>query len=176
MKDVMLDLETLGTAHDALIIQIGAVYFDRTTGELGRNFKATIDADDVAGLFSMEYGTVMWWLEQSQRARDSVLGRSITKVSMSQALSDLAYFLGSDVTLWSHATFDMPILSNAFAKMGIKNPVPFRNMRDLRTLMDLYGEKVELEREGTHHDAHEDARYQARYASVALMKLAHGNT
>jgi len=40
MKDVMLDVETLGTKSTAAIIQIGACYFDRETGEIGDKFKS----------------------------------------------------------------------------------------------------------------------------------------
>lgn len=35
MNDISFDLETLGTAPNALILSIGAVQFDRKTGELG---------------------------------------------------------------------------------------------------------------------------------------------
>ena len=35
MHEVMLDLETFGTGVHSVIVQIGAVYFDRHTGETG---------------------------------------------------------------------------------------------------------------------------------------------
>jgi DNA polymerase III epsilon subunit-like protein len=173
MKDVMLDLETFGTRHDALIVQIGACYFDRMTGEVGDTFKATIDPGEDAHKFSIDYGTVMWWLEQSQHARDSILGRSETKVSLHKALTDFNLFVArGDVLIWSHATFDMPILVNAFRTLGFKPLVPFRNARDLRTLMDLAAlEKMKRERFGVHHDALDDAKFQASYAADAFVKL-----
>ncbi len=43
MNDVMLDLETLGTRHDAMIISIGAVYFERETGLIGPGFSMNVN-------------------------------------------------------------------------------------------------------------------------------------
>ena len=42
MKQLMVDLETLSTRPDAAIIAIGAVYFDKVTGETGDEFYCTI--------------------------------------------------------------------------------------------------------------------------------------
>ena len=169
MKDVMLDLETLGTRHDALIIQIGACYFDRKTGEIGLGFSANVDAGEMTDEFTIDLPTIKWWFEQSDRARRLVTDIPIPMVD---ALIGLSQFLHTpDVLVWSHATFDMPILANAFETTGIKFPIPFRNTRDLRTLMDLSNHRSETPREGVHHHALDDAKYQAMYAAEAFRKL-----
>lgn len=174
MKDVMIDLETLGTRYDAQIIQIGACYFDRNTGEIGLGFSANIDGA-LQDEFTTDYSTIKWWFEQSDSARMLVMENPIP---LPQALGELSRFLmGKDIQLWSHATFDIPILMNAFNVVGIPCPVPFRNMRDLRTLMDLasFGGKSatpsKVRREGVHHNALDDAKFQAAYAAEALIKL-----
>lgn len=174
MEDVMLDLETFGTRHDAMIVQIGACYFDRETGKIGDTFKGNIvygnDAD--GDRFSIDQSTVMWWLNQSAEARESIRGDAF---DLPTILRDLHDFLNRDgIQLWSHATFDMPILANAFETIGLKLPVPYRRMRDLRTLMDLSGHISETPRQGTHHDALADSIYQATYASEAFRKLYGG--
>lgn len=170
MKDVMIDLETLGTRYNAMVVQIGACYFDWETGEVDRGFSATIDPGSYGDKFTVDYGTIKWWMEQSDRAR-ALLFES--PMSLVEAMFGLTAFLGEnkDVLLWSHATFDMPILQNAYETVGMKNPVSFRNMRDLRTLVDLADYTDELERDGTHHHALDDAKFQARYALEALKKL-----
>jgi len=168
----MLDLETFGTRHDALIVQIGACYFDRETGAIGETFEATIEYKEDIDKFSVDYSTLKWWLEQTRHAQDSVVGRSVTSCNLPTALVQLNRFLErGPVMVWSHATFDMPILMNAYATLAYTFSVPYRNMRDLRTLMELYGEKAQIEREGVHHHALDDAKYQARYASIAMQKL-----
>lgn len=166
----MLDLETLGTRHDALIIQIGACYFDRMTGEIGETFKRTISSPLASReKFSMDLETIRWWMGQSEEARKSVMyGNDL----LGGALVQLKSFLwGDDTLVWSHATFDMPILQHAFDVFGIKE-LPYRNMRDLRTLMDLADlSKLKRERFGIHHDALDDAKYQVSYAVDAFIAI-----
>lgn len=170
MKDVMLDLETLGTRHSALILQIGACRFDRMTGEIGETFLRNVKAGDLHDKFTTDYETIQWWMGQSQDARLSLAADRTDPLK--EALIDLASFLwGDDVLIWSHATFDMPILQNAFEVAGVRWPIPFRNARDLRTLVDLAKYTARLERGGTHHNALDDAKFQAAYASDAFRKL-----
>ena len=38
MNDLMIDIETMGNTHNAAMIQLAAVFFDRDTGELGDKF------------------------------------------------------------------------------------------------------------------------------------------
>ncbi len=42
MKDLMLDIETLDVKTTAVITQLGACYFDRYTGKIGRTFLQNI--------------------------------------------------------------------------------------------------------------------------------------
>jgi len=70
MKDVMIDFETFGNGKHACLCQIGAVYFDSTTGELGAEYKANIDAANHSKLGGdLDADTVYWWLAQSIEAR-----------------------------------------------------------------------------------------------------------
>jgi hypothetical protein len=63
MKDVMIDFETFGKVPNKCLSQIGAVYFDRVTGELGNKFKASIDARTHQALGgAIDADTVYWWL------------------------------------------------------------------------------------------------------------------
>ncbi len=178
MKDVMIDLETLGTRYNAQIIQIGACFFDRNTGEIGDVFSANVMIDPSEdGKFTTDYDTIKWWFEQSQEARESVMRDPVPLSGVLGGLNQFVRQSGPDVMLWSHATFDIPILMNAFNVYGIKFAVPFRNMRDLRTLMDLsYADRdfPKRERTGIHHNALDDAQFQASYAADAFVKLNHG--
>jgi hypothetical protein len=167
MKDVMLDVETLGTKSTAAIIQIGACYFDRETGEIGDKFKCNIIPD--LKLFTADWDTIKWWLLQSDEARLSVTGDA---VRVDTAVRDLYDFLDrDDICMWSHATFDAPIVENMFNSMGLKSPVRYSRMRDIRTLMDIAEHRSEKERSGVHHDALDDCLFQVSYCVEALKKL-----
>ncbi len=166
MKDIMIDLETLGTRSSAAIIQIGACYFDRNTGEIGREFLVNIN-EQIDG-FTMDFSTISWWFQQSQEARESVTADG---VNIFAAMSTLQDFLSEGEFLWAHATFDLPIIQHAFEVVKFKNPIPFRGMRDIRTLMDLADHRSEKPREGVHHTALDDAKFQVAYCVEALNQL-----
>ena len=172
MKDVMIDLETLGTKSTAAIVQIGACYFDRETGEIGQTLKLNIQYPNGFGPFTVDFGTVSWWLQQGEEARSSILGNAMY---IAEAMEILRDFLKGADNLWAHATFDLPIIQHAFDFCNFKNPVHFRGMRDIRTLMDLADHRSTVERTGTHHDALDDCKFQVQYCVEALNKLkAHG--
>jgi len=168
MKDVMIDIETLGTRSTSMIVQIGACYFDRKTGKIGPKFRQNISSgfDD---RFTIDASTISWWLSQSDEARASIAkdGKDLTTI-----LTNLRDWLGEAKFVWSHATFDIPILLNAFEKCDLHFPIHYTKMRDIRTLMDIANiDTKSLKREGTHHDALADCEYQVAYCTKALDSL-----
>lgn len=70
MRDVMLDLETMGNGPRAAIVAIGAVEFDLDTGAVGERFYTPVDlATSVSLGGEMDASTVLWWMQQSDEAR-----------------------------------------------------------------------------------------------------------
>lgn len=169
MKDVMIDIETWGTRPTSAIIQIGACYFDRETGEIGKEFLRNIDYVVSTEPFTTDEATMQWWSEQSQEAKDSL---NIDPMPIKNVLEELSEFLKKADYLWSHATFDIPIICNAYSVFEMKIPVHYRGMRDIRTLMDLANHMSEKVREGIHHNGLDDAKFQVGYVVEALNKLS----
>ncbi len=174
MRDVMVDLETMGTAHDAAIASIGACTFDITTGEIARTtFYTAVHLHSCTEVgMTMDAGTVEFWLEQPELSRLVLLqGRS----TLPDALNSLAAFMPRKPRLWSHATFDSVILDSAYRLCGIKRPWHDRGVRDIRTLVSLWGDlcpKAENPiREKPHH-ALKDALLQAEYCSRMYRDIA----
>ena len=68
-KDIMINLETLGTVAGCVILSIGAVAFDRETGELGMEFYEVINqvSCEEAGLH-VDQKTVDWWAARTAEA------------------------------------------------------------------------------------------------------------
>lgn len=166
--DVMIDIETLGTRPTSAIVQIGACYFDRETGEIGETFSRCIrpNNDD----YTVDYDTIDWWIHQSEKARNSVFDKE-NSVSINWAIYDLSIFLTEALFIWSHATFDIPILINAFKKTGYDFPVHHKGMRDIRTLIDLANQKKLKTRKGIHHNALDDCKYQVEYCVQAMNRI-----
>lgn len=152
----------MGNGKFAMIVQMGAVYFDRYSGELGQTFKVNVDAVDVEKHGGqMDADTVMWWLSQSKAAQESILAEP--RLSFQDAMRSFYNFAKSADCIWSHATFDFPIVQESFKMLHYKY-LRYKAARDIRTLSDLSGmDHKQVPREGTHHDALDDAIHQVKY-------------
>jgi len=169
MKDIMLDIETLGTLHNSVITQIGMLYFDRLTGELGKELLVNIRIQDCidSGL-RVDGGALKFWFEQENK---SFLKNPVT---LSKALECVRTFYDKQSLVWAHSTFDFPLLSNAYSVIGQGFALPYRNLRDIRTLVDLSGLeyiKKEDSKDPKTHNAMEDCKYQVVYCVECFKKL-----
>lgn len=175
--DLMLDIETLGNSASACILQIGACVFDRDSGDIIDTFKADVDPQSSLdhGL-TIDVDTVMWWLKQSDDARASIT--SEPRGRLNEVLANLTSFVQKyeanprEVNVWCHASFDFPIMQNAYKAVRKDAPWHYRSGRDLRTLTDLSGVNIytiKLKRKGTFHDALDDCLHQVKQ-TVACFK------
>jgi len=126
MKDLMLDIETLGTRPTSVICQLGACYFDRQTGEIGEKFLQNIEVGSalMAGL-TIDQSTVDWWKEQDEQTWHTGL------VDIWSVLHLFSDFCKDVKSVWSHASFDVPIVQNAYQICGIKSPWHYRAAKDI---------------------------------------------
>lgn len=168
LLDVMLDLETMGNGPDAAIMAIGAVLFDPIHGTKGANYYAVIDLQSSVNTGGViDASTVMWWLAQTADARLALV-EADTTLHLSAALADFADWIDihSDrrrVRMWGNgAAFDNVILASAYRRAGIPQPWRYSNDRCYRTIKAEHPD-VPLQREGTHHNAIDDARSQAQH-------------
>lgn len=163
----MLDLETLSSASNAVIISIGIVEFSPTG--IWRKFYTNVDPSKQDGLH-ISADTVMWWLQQNAEAREAVLG---PKVPFHTALYQVREFLGSNPIVWGNgADFDNVVLRNAFAAAGMSKPWSHRNNRCYRTLKALRPDiKMEAAKGTVAHNALDDAHNQALHAIKLLDAL-----
>lgn len=167
---VMVDLETMGTGPSAAIVAIGAVAFDPAQDRITAEHYQTVDlqsAVDGGGLITA--GTVMWWLQQSDAAR-AALAADAQHINL--ALQRFAEWMRlaatADVQVWGNGVdFDNVILQGAFARSGQAQPWRWSRNRCYRTLKSLHPD-VLLAREGTHHNALDDARHQAHHLMLML--------
>lgn len=168
MDDVMIDFETLGNRENKVLCQVGAVYFDRVTGETGAQFKVNIDAASHVNAGGMiDASTVYWWLNQSDEARQSILAQP--RVDVTEAMMQLNEFLRPAKRIWSHATFDFVTMMETLHKLRITPSMSYKSGMDLRTLVYLAGISVSsFPREGVHHDGLADAIHQVKYCVAAL--------
>tara|TARA_R110000851_G_scaffold45642_6_gene111582 strand:- start:33 stop:362 length:330 start_codon:yes stop_codon:yes gene_type:complete len=73
MKHIMVDIETLGTDSNSVIISISAVAFDIVTGKFGNVFEVGISILEQAihgGV--VDNDTITWWASQSKSAKKAL--------------------------------------------------------------------------------------------------------
>lgn len=169
MRDVMIDLETFGNGRHAMPVQLGGVFFDRETGELGHQFKRNIDASTAKAFCDIDASTVYWWLEQDGPARASILAQP--RCDFRKAMKEFREFLNPAECVWSHATFDFVIVQESLKALGLKT-LYYRSARDIRTLVDLSAIDTKMFiQNGVAHDALDDAKFQVKYCVEALKAL-----
>ena len=174
MKDLMIDIETMGNTPNAVMIQLAGIFFDRKTGETGREFCMSLNIEACERLgFVKDQSTEDWWKTQNQNVLHEILNKTETPIVV---ISKFVEFLGKDIKdilVWSHATFDFPIVQNYLKKLT-PSFMPYRGARDIRTLVDLSG--IDLNKydwaNGKTHNALDDCKFQIKYCVDAMNMIA----
>lgn len=168
---VMLDLETWGTGNKAVVASIGACKFD------GDNI---IDAFHVGvdpvscQAFGLDINaeTILWWMDPERRdALDEWL--KLERIDLASALLGFDLWCKNPpevVAIWGNgSTFDNVIMRSAYEATGQEYPVRFWQDRCYRTMKNLTSTK--MVRQGTHHNALDDAVSQAKHLQAIWREL-----
>jgi 3' exoribonuclease, RNase T-like len=166
MKHLMVDLETLGTTADSVILSIGAVKFDlegdSIVDEEGFYSSISIDSNLELGR-KVNEDTMLWWLKQPAAAQQVFHEEKFALLDALEQFSD--WVENRTYTVWSNgASFDIPMLEHAYKTSRMEVPWEFWNTRCFRTYKNLPGARgVKMpEKQGIRHNALSDAYNQAR--------------
>lgn len=170
-KHCMIDLETLGSNPRAPVIQIGMAFF--TIEGITLQSQVSIDFNDALKHGEADGDTIKWWLQQAKEAQSTLFVNTKPIVEVADTVVKLLEAQNANF-YWSHATFDFPIFQSMFRALGRPYPLPYKRCFDLRTLEYLAGPMEWELRTGVHHNALDDAVYQANHAIKLLQKLGKG--
>lgn len=164
-RHVMIDLETLSTAPTAVVLSIGAVEFadNHVLRFVGANLR--ISEQVQAGL-SVDDDVFRWWLQQSDAARDALSeSEPLSPVSALRLIADEMKLWDDTTRVWANpASFDIAILENMHRAFGQEVPWKHWNIRDYRTVKNLFPEiQPSSKKIGVSHCAVDDAAYQAQH-------------
>jgi hypothetical protein len=167
--DLMIDLETMGVPPSAPIVSIGAAFFNIRHEKIGPTYHQAINlATAVRDGGVLDCGTIMWWLQQGDEARNAICfsahDNRVVLREFSEWIAITCRHL--DVIPWGNgSTFDLTILGSAYDRIGMKRPWRFHNERDFRTVRNLYPNVVYdvADKGGTAHNARDDAIFQAEH-------------
>ncbi len=148
MQYAMLDLETLATSERATILTIGALKFDPhvpLTVATYADFFIKHKDDCFEAVLSKQVGrdidfkTVMWWMEQGESAKTTAFDSNRQDWKEALTVDFPVWYLHPepDGCFAYPATFDHMILQSAYNDLGVKNPIHYTKMLDMRTLVKL---------------------------------------
>lgn len=141
--DIMIDIETLSTNPNALILTIAAIKFDRSYSikpmeEMECFYKRISKASGKKLNMHIDENTRKWWKEQDKEVQYEALYNKNDRIDLADALKELSQFIKGSNCVWSHGDdFDCVILSEAFKTCKIEIPWKFWQTRDTRTLFDI---------------------------------------
>jgi hypothetical protein len=180
-SDIMIDIETLGTAPGSVIVSIGAVAFSPTMEEKEwRRFSAEpigVATCKAVGL-TTDLATIEWWKQQTPEARavvDAAEAGGAACVHIVEALHGFTGWLSSlpraaDTQLdkafnvWGNGSdFDNVLLGVAYAKAAVAQPWWYGSGRCFRTMRKEFPTVPAPEFTGVRHNALADAVFQARW-------------
>ena len=178
MTDVMLDLETLSTKNNAIILIIGAIKFNRNDkwddsfnlDNINKNKifyqRITIESCEKVGL-DRDIKTEEWWNQQDECVFNEAFGYENERISIQDALKNFNKWFGTSKYIWGNGSiFDITILSEAYNRCGIEIPWKFYNVRDLRTILDINNVKLS----DFHNNSKHNALYDCFFQIKALQK------
>lgn len=189
LNHVMVDLETLGTVPGCIGLSIGAVEFCPERLTLGAEFYTVVSVSDSLERFLQEDpDTRAWWNKQSAEARqvlhDAEHPDAPSLPAAMEKFNDFLLGLGGfkSIRLYGNgADFDNPILRvmwDAAGVLPLRSKAGFfggRCYRTLKNLDELLGPRYaapKVDRQGTYHNALDDAKHQARHllATIAAIR------
>jgi hypothetical protein len=170
---IMFDLETWGTQPGSAIRSIGAVVFNPNTGRMGASYYANISDEScrAAGL-KVDPGTQKWWASQSKEAQDSLLDNQKPLAPVIVEFHRWFRAQNGRYAWCQGAGFDAPLWEAAAAAVRCPIPWKFWDVRDTRTAYDLANfDPKSLKREGTYHNALDDAKHQVACVVAAISNI-----
>lgn len=186
-KHFMVDIETLSTAVNAVVLSVGTVEFDPFTGSIEREFYREMRLDLQQGRH-ISASTVQWWAKQ---ALENPASNILVKLDADKSLPidivcELGQFINGgvafsvgrvedykDIAVWAcDPDFDLAILSNLYEELRLPVPWKFwetRSVRTVRMLNTIAG--TEVPRGVATHNALEDCLRQVKEVSALLSVL-----
>jgi exodeoxyribonuclease VIII len=164
----MIDIECLGLEPGYVILSIGAVRFNLMQGIVGQTFYRKLHPvlQEERGA-KVSVSTAVWWMGQSKEAQIAAI---CSAEDPAIVLSDLATFIGDPKTaqVWGNGPdIDCAMVANLYSRFGMQRPWQYYNQRCFRTIAAHYAAIPKDERQGTYHNALDDAMYQVKH----LMKI-----
>lgn len=172
---LMIDLESLGNDPETVIVSFGAVAFNKD-GIIAKGLWELDIQEQINAGRTVTADTMAWWMRQKEEAR-SVFNSKNPKLSMIDFVTGFEGFIDTalhevgekrdELKPWGNgANFDISVTEDFIRRVHPKGragvPWSFWNVWCFRTFNHLTKCKELVQRQGVHHDALDDAVFQAQ--------------
>ena len=169
----MIDLETLGTGPDCVVLTIGGVKFNPNEISTPHNefyYRFDVDEQLAKGRTTLD-STLEWWGKQEKSVREEALGDEGRTPGLDVLKHLNKWCVGADVIWCQGPAFDIVILEHMYRQYQHHVPWPFWKIRDSRTLFSIMPSDPRKEIEFDAHNALEDCKVQALCVQQSIGKL-----
>lgn len=170
MMHLMIDLETTSTAKDAGILSIGIAVVDGLEMKLiSDHYYANVQL--TPGNDKIDPDTFMWWLGQSEEARNALVNKS--RLPPEVMLDDVSRFIKQypEKRVWGNAaSFDLGILESCYKRFNRLVPWHYREEMCYRTLKNIFP-NIAATKPKVAHNALADATAQAEHLAQILQHI-----
>ncbi len=159
---VMLDIETLATTPDAVVMSVGVVKFDPHTGVPHNKTLWRPDIDEQTERDRhISDSTLEWWAKQPEHIQEDAFSDH-GRIPVVEFMKELnRYCVGMEKIWCQGPQFDMLILENLYIQYGHHFGWQFWQVMDCRTLFQLMPVDPRKAIQQDLHSADADAYYQA---------------
>lgn len=139
----MIDLETLATSPNAMVLTIAGIRFNYKQNY--KNIQSPYDLDyfycrvDTASQSHRDINeeTMQWWSKQSEDVRIEAFAEE-DRLSLEDAMTAFNYWARSADRYWANgAAFDFPILETCNQQLGFASPWNYWQAMDARTVYKM---------------------------------------
>lgn len=197
IKHYMLDIETLSTKPNAVVLSIGAVEFNPETGDIIREFYQELDLQDQPDRH-IDISTIQWWADrckENESNLDLLAKPKLQRLSTLMVLGMLDTFINEpqsedlfgykprcielerdefNVAVWAcDPDFDIAILNNLYESVYLRCPWRYnepKSVRTIRLLAEMKG--IELPKSKASHNALEDCIRQVKEVSTFIKNIS----
>ena len=159
----MIDIETLGTEPDCVVLSVGAVKFNPYNFQephAKKLWRPNVDQQTCAERSVLD-STLEWWAKQPQHIQDEAFNDE-DRQSIAEFMQDLnKYLVGVDKIWCQGPQFDMVILEHLFKQFNHHRGWAFWQIMDCRTIFNMMPADPRKAIQQNLHSADADAYYQA---------------
>lgn len=170
-KHLMVDLETLGTNTNSVVLSIGAVCFNIEDGTLGNELEMFPIVENQKNR-QKDWSAIKFWFNQLDLVRKQQ-SDAIRLHNLPDCLLIFDKFCKENLTesfkVWGNG-FDIPLLNQAYNDYNMTTPWSYKHIFDTRTLVWLskISTKKYSDDNDQEHNSISDCKYQIRFVVDAF--------